>query len=133
MTPDSAPSMNTLLQYGDGNSPEGWTTVANVSSITSCFSMSATVKDVTSHSTNLPWRKKRTTLLDAGQISCKLFWIPGDAGHIALRKIFTNRQEKDWRVVWANGATPWIVTGSISKHSLSAPVDGVYEADINIE
>ena len=129
-TPIAQPAINTLVQMGDGNSPEVFTTVANVSSITG-LGLSAMVQDVTSHSTAVPWREKITTLLDAGDLSFDIFFIPNDTGHKALLAVFTGRTLKDWRLVFPDtNATKWLFQAYISKFSMSAPVDGVIKAAI---
>src|SRR5271166_2024974 len=56
------PAINTFLQLGNGQSPETFTTVANVGTITGP-GLSLNVVDVTSHSTGVPWRQKIGTLL----------------------------------------------------------------------
>ena len=68
-------AINTLLQVGNGSSPEAWTTVANVSSI-SGPGFSSQVEDVTTHSNANPWREKIPTLLDAGELSFEVFVHP---------------------------------------------------------
>lgn len=131
-TPQSQPAQNTLLQFGDGMSPEGWTTVANVSSYTGP-SMSAKVDDVTSHSTGIPWRSKTVSLLDAGTVSFKVWFVPGDTGHKALLALFTGRALKDWRLVYPDtGATKWPFSGTISKFNINIPVDGQIDATLDI-
>lgn len=132
-------SQNTLLQRGDGLSPEGYKTVANVSSING-FSMSAKVEDVTSHSSGRPWRQKIPTLLDAGSLTFDIFFIPSSTnqptqtGHQELLFDFVNRITRDWRLVFPDAAaTTWQATGFISKFNVLSPVDGVQKAAMTIE
>jgi hypothetical protein len=132
------PAINTLLQYGNGNSPEGWTTVANVGDL-SGPTMQAQVQDVTSQSTGNYWRQKITTLLDAGTLSAPIYFVPNDAGHQALLEIFAGRSGNTgnptyWRILFpvAAGSVPWIFTGWLSKFSMKEPVAGVIEAAIDI-
>ena len=137
-TPIAIPAINTLLQYGNGASPEVWTTVANVGDL-SGPTMKAQVQDVTSQSTGDYWRQKITTLLDAGELSAPIYFVPNDAGHQALLEIFAGRSGNTgnpttWRVLFpvAAGSVPWIFTGWLSQFSMKEPVAGVIEAAIII-
>jgi hypothetical protein len=132
------PAINTLLQYGNGNSPEGWTTVANIGDYAGP-TMQSTIVDVTSQSTGNYWRQKITTLLDSGTLSAPIYFVPNDAGHQALLEIFAGRSGNTgnptfWRILFpvAAGSVPWIFTGWLSKFSMKMPVAGVIEASIDI-
>lgn len=137
---NAQPAQNTLLQRGDNQSPESYTTVANVSSING-FQLSAKVNDVTSHSTGNPWRQKIPTLLDAGSITFDLFFLPdsqgvqgNQRGHRDLLGDFVSRYTRDWRLVFPDPlATTWQAQGFISKFNQQAPVDSVLKAQIAIE
>lgn len=137
-TPIAQPAINTLLQYGDGSSPENWTTIANVGSIGGP-ALAGQVVDVTSHSTSVPWREKVVTLLDSGDITFDVFFIPSDAGHKTLMKLFMERGQGaaglfiDFRIVFPDvAATKWYLFGFISKFNMSAPVDNVIKAALTI-
>jgi len=134
-TPAALPAINTLLKLGNGASPEVFTTIANVSSITG-LQLSANIVDVTSHSTGVPWRQKITTLLDAGDLSFDLFFIPADTGHQELLTIF---QEKNGTTdglrnyqLWFPDAAPtkYQFSAYISKFSLTEAVDNVVRAAV---
>jgi hypothetical protein len=101
--------------------------------------MEGEVVDVTSHSTNVPWRQKIVTLLNAGNLAIPLFFIPTEAGHSfsnpeGLGYVFTHRQERWYRFTFAD-ATPtiWYIRGYISTFNLTAPVAGVYTAQVTFE
>ncbi len=133
VTPAAQPAINTFLQLGNGGSPETFTTVANVSSITGP-GLSLNVVDVTSHSTAVPWRQKIGTLLDQGDLSFDCFFIPNDAGHQALMAQFVTRATADWQLSFPTSPTRtvWGLHGFISKFSMSEPVDNVIKAQITI-
>lgn len=129
-TPIALAAINTLIKQGNGGSPEVFTTVANVSSITG-LGMSVNAVDVTSHSTSVPWREMFPTLLAAGELSFKLFFIPGDPGHQALLQSFMNRSVSDWQVVFPDPNRNYFqMVAFVSKFSLSMPVDNVVTADV---
>jgi Lambda phage tail tube protein, TTP len=134
------PAINTLLQYGNGASPEVWTTVANIGDLGGP-QMSSTVQDVTSQSTGDYFRRKIQTLLDSGMITAPLYFVPGDAGHQALLEIFLGRSGNTgnptyWRVLFPVAAgTPqigYIFQGWLTKFALKEPVAGVIEAAIEV-
>ena len=127
------PSINTLLQLGNNQSPETYVTVANVGDITGP-GFSGNVVDVTSHSTTVPWREKIVTLLDAGQVSCKVYFIPGDPGHQALFTVFVNRTLEAWNLVYPDTNHSTInFNAYISKFAITATVAGVIEAAMTLE
>jgi len=136
--PAALAAINTLLQVGDGNSPESYFTVANIGDM-NMFTMSTDVVDVTSHSTGVPWSQKFATLLNAGEITAPCFFVPSSTnsgavlGHEELLYLFTSRAIRPWRIVFPDsGPTIWSCQGFMSKFSAKAPVKGVETADITI-
>ena len=132
------PSINTLLKMANAGSPLTYTTIANVGDING-ISFSANVVDVTSHSTGSPWREKITTLLDAGEISAPLYFIPSSAapaGHDftnGLGSVFTNRELRRFAIVFPDaGATTYYFDAYVSKFALKATVAGVLEAAVTL-
>lgn len=134
------PAINTLLALGSQGCPQTFTTIANLGTLTGP-SMSGNVVDVTSHSTGDPWRRKIVTLLDGGQVTAPLFFIPSstgtDGGHGAstgLLSVFTNRQLRWYRLIFPDsGATTWYFQAYISTFNQNAPVDGVLNAEVTFE
>ena len=128
MTAIAQPAINTFLKLGNGASPETYTTVANVGDITGP-GIAATVVDVTSHSNPDPWRRKITTLLDAGQVQFKLYFIPDDQGHKSLLTVFTTRALRDWQLEFPDPTpTIWPFQAFLTKFSTTEMVAGVIEA-----
>jgi predicted secreted protein len=128
VTPAASPAINTFLQLGNGQSP-----VANVSTITGP-GLSLNVIDVTSHSTGVPWRQKIGTLLDQGDMTFDLYFVPNDAGHQALTAQFVTRNTADWQLSFPTTPTRtvWGLHGFISKFSMSEPFDNVVKAQVTI-
>lgn len=131
-------SKNTLLQLGSQLSPETWSTIANVNNITGP-GLSGNVVDVTSHSTNTPWRQKIVTLLDLGDVVATMFWVPTDSTHKnavnGLRYIFVTRSLMTYRLYYPDGAGGTqssfdVFDAYISKLSHVAPVDKVLEMTV---
>lgn len=128
-TPAAIAAINTLLGLGDNASPPTFTTIANISDING-LQLASTIVDVTSHSTDVPWRQKIVTLLDAGDLSTTLFYVPGDTGHQELLAIFSGRELRSYTITFPEIAAPiWEFQAYISKFSLKEPVAGVITAD----
>lgn len=126
-------SEGTLLQISDGASPPNWTTIANVGDINGP-QWSSTVVDVTSHSSQAPFRQKIVTLLDIGQVTAKVFWVPTNDTHrnapTGLRYVYLNRLKKTWRLRYTDGVSFDEFDAYITKLGEVATVAGVYEMTV---
>lgn len=130
------PAINTFLKLGTQGSPQTFTTIANIGDI-SGPSFSAEVVDVTSHSNGDPWRRKITTLLDGGELTIPLFFIPssgspdGHNGTNGLLSVFSNRQLRRYALVFPDAAaTTYYFDAYISTFGMKEPVAGVLTADV---
>lgn len=137
------PAINTLLKIANEGSPLTFNVIANIGDLTGP-SMSGNVVDVTSHSTLVPWAQKIVTLLDNGDITLPLYFIPsspgsdgvpstpeGHNGTNGLLSVFTQRQLRQYSVTFPDAAaTTWYLQGYITKFSMKAPVKGVLTADV---
>lgn len=137
--PTNVPAINTLLRIGTLGSPTTFGTIANCGDMTGP-GFSANMVDVTSHSNGSPWRIKVPTLLDNGDLTVKVFFIPSSSGssdgtpfgHDAasgLLSVFTGRQLREYSVVFPDsGATTWYFQGYLGKFAMTATVAGVLES-----
>ena len=74
--PIAIPAIGTLLQVGNGASPELFSSVANIGDITGPTTQVAVV-DVTSHtSPAAPYRQKVPTLIDPGTLTIPVYIVP---------------------------------------------------------
>jgi hypothetical protein len=129
------PAVGTQLQFGAGNSPETFTSVANISKIGGP-TMQGTVVDVTSMSVTNAFRQKLVTLLEGGDVSFDLYWIPMLANHQAMLGFFLQRGQGgvagvpiDWRMVFPDqDGTTYTFSGFISKMNFDLEVAGVVKA-----
>ncbi len=135
------PAINTLFKIANEGSPLTFNVIANVGDLTGP-TMSGAVVDVTSHSTATPWRQKIVTLLDNGDITLPLYFIPSSAGSDGtpntpeghngtngLLSVFTSRQLREYALTFPDAAgTTWYFQGYITKFSMTAKVAGVLEA-----
>jgi hypothetical protein len=136
------PAINTLLKIATAGSPSVYNVIANVGDLTGP-TFNVDVVDVTSHSTNSPWRQKIVTLLNPGEISLPLFFIPSSPGsnvantpfgHNAtngLLSIFTSRALESYSLTFPDSAaTTYYFQGYVSNFSQTAPVAGVLTANV---
>ncbi|MCS6297164.1 MAG: outer capsid protein Hoc [Nitrospira sp.] len=131
---DAIAAYGTLLKRGDGNTPETFTNIAEVKSI-SGPNMSSDVIDVTTHSSAAAgaWREKIASLIDPGELSFDINFIPDAAGHIALRTDFVNRTKRNFKIQFPNiAATTWTIEGIVTGFECEAPTDDVLAASITI-
>lgn len=131
---DALAAYGTLLKRGDGGSPETFTTIAEVKSI-SGPNMSSDVIDVTTHSSAASgaWREKIASLIDPGELSFDINLIPAGAGHISLRTDFVNRTKRNFKIQFPDvGNTTWTVEGIVTSFEVEAPTDDVLSASITI-
>ena len=83
MTTSAISAFGTLLQYGDGDDPELFTTVAEITSLNPP-EMSATMEDATSHDSEGGWEEVVPTTLALGDTEFTYNWIPADTSHAAV-------------------------------------------------
>jgi predicted secreted protein len=128
-------AINTFLKRGNAASPEVFSTVAQVRSIVGP-GISGNVVDITTHSAADPWRTKIVTLLDAGDVSFDISFIPTEASHSSTTGLladFKARTLRNWQLVFPDSvSTTWLFSGYVTKFSNSEPVDGVLLASIVI-
>lgn len=126
-----------LLQVGDGQSPQVFNTVCNVSDYTE--PLTADVVDVTNVGDH--WRRRISTLLDMGKIKFKIFWVMTEPTHEndvtanvqGLRYIFTNNILADWQVIYPDGnSSQDSFPAYVTSFSITGKVGGVFEAEIEL-
>lgn len=134
MSTNVTTAKGTLVQLGDGASPEVFTTIGQVRSVAGPTTK-AEVVDITTHSTTGSWREKLAVLIDPGDISFPINWDHGDATHAFLTglwNLFTNLTRRGYRMIFPHAAGYLHFHGYVSSHAFAAPVDNVLSADITI-
>lgn len=130
--PEALAAINTLLQYGDGGSPEIFTTLANVGDIAGP-KMGVDKVDTTSHSTGKPWDTSVPTILHAGTIQFPLFYVPQAAVHQFLLNDFRTRTTRNWRLTWPDtGGDYWQAEGYVTDVGLEEKVKDVIRSTTTI-
>lgn len=123
----------TLLKRGDGGSPETFSTVAEVRSI-SGPSMETDEAEVTTHSSAAAgaYREFILTLIDAGSIEFEINYVPSDATHIGIKSDFLNRTKRNWQIVMPGSIQTISFTGYVKSMPLEFPVDDAIKAKVSI-
>jgi hypothetical protein len=79
-------------------------------------------------------KEKRMGLRDEGTLSVVLNFVPSDEGHEALRAARASRALTPFRLTFTDTpATVWTFNGYVTTFSVSGAVDGVVEANVDIE
>ncbi len=111
---------NTLLAIGDGGGPEVFTNIAEVFGITGP-GLSADILDVTHMESPGRFREKIVGLLDAGEVSFEINWIPDNATHAKFITDFKARTKRNFEVTWPDTAsTLWSFAAFFSGEEPSA-------------
>jgi len=121
-------AINTLLKANG-------TLVAEVRSI-SGPGITVKMVDVTSHSSSVPWTETVPTLLDAGDLTFEINYIPSEPtqnNSAGLLSFLTGRALTAWTLTFPDsGATTFSFNGYVSKFDITAPVDNVLTAKMTI-
>lgn len=128
--------IGTLLKVGDGASPEVFSAVAKVSSI-SGPNMTAETIDVTSHDSANYYREFISGLKDGGEVKFDIFFSPSEATHgtaTGLLKFFEDRAVKSWKIEFpVSPVKTWAFAGVVTAFENQAPVDGAITAAVTIK
>lgn len=130
----AVPSHGTLLQIGDGGSPEVFTTIAEVLDITGP-SIAVDTEDVTSHDSG-GWREHIATLADAQEVEFSVNFIPGNTTHGPTGGIYeklVNRAKANYRLVFPTVPAKQVTFAAyVTNFEIEAPVAGVLRANITL-
>jgi predicted secreted protein len=136
MASNAISAFGTLLKIGDGAVSENFTAVAELRTITGP-KLSAEVIDVTVHNTPTPWRRFISGLLDGGEVTFEINFIPTDPTHSyqsGLLKDMTDRTRRNFQIVFPNsGATTWLLPTIITGFEMSSDPGGVLMASVTLK
>lgn len=123
----------TLLKRGDGGSPETFSTVGEVRSM-SGPSMETDEIDVTTHSSAAAGAFKEFImgLIDAGSVEFDVNYVPSDPTHIGLRTDFLNRTKRNWQIVLPGAIQTISFAGYVKSMPFEFPVDDAIMQKISI-
>lgn len=150
--PIAIPAIGTLLQVGNGASPELFSSVANIGDITGPTTQVAVV-DVTSHtSPAAPYRQKVPTLIDPGTLTIPVYIVPASGapspygpgqymGHdyaSGLGALLVNRGLSpgvpyNWKIVYPDGLNTTDSFGAFpTKYTRDMKVAGVISGSLEL-
>lgn len=129
-------AQGTLLQRGDGLSPEGFTTVAEVGSI-SGPTLQADLIDVTNHSSPSRYREYIQGLKDGGELTFTLNFIPTEATQNASTGVLSDWNtgaRKNYRLRFPSSPTvDWILPIIVTNFEIGAEVENQLTADVTMK
>jgi predicted secreted protein len=126
MTTGAKIGYGTLLAYGDGATPDAFTTMAEVTNLGGP-GFSADSIDATHMASPNGWREFIAGLLDGGEVSADCNYLPGDSSHgpaSGALYIFKSRLTRNWRITFPTSpAVLWILPAIVTGFELDIPVD----------
>lgn len=129
-------SFGTLVKKGDGGSPESFTTIAELLDIEGP-EVTLETEEATSHSSTDGWAEYLGTILDGGEVSFEVNYVPTNATHNAstgLIKDMTARTKRNFQIVFPDsGNTTWSFAAFVTKVGPTAPVRGVLKGSVTLK
>lgn len=121
----------TQLQRGDGESPEVFTAIANVTSIKGPEIKRDTI-DVTAHDSTDAWMEFVGGLKDAGEVSLDVNYDP--AKHDVLVADLDDDAPRNYKMVFPDSAgTTWSFAALLTEFSSEAPYDDKLAASLTLK
>jgi hypothetical protein len=128
MSSTALQSQGMTLGIGDAASPEVYTTITNVNSMSGPGG-SATEIDVTDLSSSA--KEFRLGLQDEGEVTAEIQYVPADVQHALLRATRAAGTSKNFRITFTDSPqTTWTFTAFVKTFSISNAVDGVTTASV---
>ena len=126
----------TLLKAGDGAATEVFTTVAEVTDIGGP-SLALDPVEVTNHDSTAGWREFIGGLLDGGEVTLTINYIPANATHNATNGLIadmTARTKRNFQLVFPDsGTTTWSFTALVTAFEPGEPIDAQLTADVTLK
>lgn len=119
------------MKVGDGAIPEVFTTIFEITDINGP-NLSVDKIDTTNHSSPGGFRQKVAGLIDAGDISFSVNFVPTATTHNASTGLLywlKNKTVKNWQLVFPD-TTAWTLPAFLTKFQPKEPVDGKLSADV---
>lgn len=96
--------------------------------------MSSSVVDVTNFDSANNTREFIASLIDPGEITFDVNFLPANTAQQSLTTDMTSRVKRNFRVVWSDAAsTTWSFTGIITGFGVSAGIDDALSASVTIK
>jgi hypothetical protein len=132
---DAMAAFGTLLKLGDGaGTAEAFTTIAEVGDIDGPADSVDTI-EVTSHSSLQARKEFIASLIDSGEVSFPIWFVPDDSTHDAttgLQYYKNQRKAANFQMIFPD-ATQVAFSALVTKFGMKAPVSGVLSADVTLK
>lgn len=126
----------TLLQSGDGQAPEVFTTIAEVTEIGGP-SLAQDPLDVTSHTSPGAFREFVGGLLDGGEVTFTINYVPTDGTQDASTGLLADmiaRIVRNFQLIFPDvGTTTWSFAALITAFEAAEPVDDRLSAEVTLK
>lgn len=122
-----------LLKRGDGATPEVFSNVGEVRSI-SGPSMEVSEEEVTTHASAAAgaFREFIATLIDAGQMEFEINYVPSDSTHVGLRSDLLGRVKRNFKLVLPGNIETISFTAFVKQAPYEFPTDGVIKQKVTL-
>jgi hypothetical protein len=110
------------FQIGTSATPPVWTDIAEVTSITPP-ALSMDTVDATHMGSPDGFMEYIAGLIDAGEASMEMSFLPANAGQVALITAMVGRTEGNYRILYSDAAaTPWVFKAFVTGFEVSSAV-----------
>lgn len=118
---------------GGTDGAEVFTNVAEVKSIQGPNTQTQVI-DVTHMESDNATREFLPTLIDPGELSFNVNFLPGNVTHTGLRTDQKNRTKRNWKLLFTNAAaTTYSFAGYVTGVNITAEIEGVLQGAISIK
>lgn len=129
-------AFGTLLQMEDPGSPGSYLTIAEVKNIQGP-GLTLDTLETTTHSSTGAWKEFIGTLLDGGEVTFDVNYVPTNATHGNTSGIISRlrlRAMTNFKLIFPNvGNTTWLFAGLVTAFNPSAPTDDFLGASVTIK
>ena len=136
MASSATTAFGTLLKLGDGGGTEAFATIAEVKNIKGPKLKMDTI-EVTSHSSAGAWREFIAGLLDAGEVTFDMNWLPANATQsysAGILRDMVNRTKRNFQlVIPAASPVTWTIPAFVTNFEPDFAVDGALVASITLK
>lgn len=136
MTTAAKSSFGTFLKLGDGGATEVFATIAEVKDIKGP-KLSLETEDVTSHDSTDGWVEHIGTLLDGGDVTFEVNWLPANVTQsftAGLLKDMVGRTKRNFQlVVPAAASLTWTFAALVTEFQPELKVKGAQTASIKLQ
>jgi predicted secreted protein len=125
-------SVGYTLKRGDGGSPEVFTALGKVINFNGPGLTGKSI-DVSALDNVSGFREKVQGLNDGGQLSVELEFMPDDDQHQKLLGDYYTRTQRNFSVLWPDGATIWSFTANVIKVTPKGALDAAVTASVDLD